>query len=48
MAAVGTLICVAIVRVFTPLRVSVREEQVGLDISEHGESAYPSFNGLDQ
>lgn len=47
-AVVGTLICVAIVRVFTPLRVSVREEQVGLDISEHGESAYPSFNGLDQ
>ena len=47
-AVVGTLICVAIVRVFTPLRVSVREEQVGLDISEHGENAYPSFNGLDQ
>ena len=47
-AVVGTLICVAIVRIFTPLRVSVREEQVGLDISEHGESAYPSFNGLDQ
>ena len=48
MAVVGTLICVAIVRVFTPLLVSFREEQVGLDISEHGESAYPSFNGLDQ
>lgn len=47
-AVVGTLICVAIVKVFSPLRVSSRVEQVGLDISEHGESAYPSFNGLDQ
>ena len=47
-AVVGTLICVAIVRIFTPLRVSVREEQVGLDISEHGESAYPvSYTHLD-
>ena len=47
-ALVGALICVAIVRIFTPLRVSLKEEQVGLDISQHGESAYPSFNGLDQ
>lgn len=47
-AIVGTLICVSIVRLCTPLRVSIKEEQVGLDISQHGESAYPSFNGLDQ
>ena len=47
-AVVGTLICVAVVRVISPLRVSTREEQVGLDISQHGESAYPCFNGLDQ
>lgn len=47
-AVVGTLICVAIVRVFTPLRVTKAEEQRGLDITQHGESAYPSFNGLDQ
>ena len=47
-AVVGTLICVAVVKVFTPLRVDVKDEQVGLDISQHGESAYPSFNGLDQ
>lgn len=46
-AVVGTLICVGIVRIFTPLRVSKREEQIGLDMSEHGETAYPSFNGLD-
>ena len=47
-AVVGTLICVAIVRIFTPLRVTDREEKIGLDISQHGENAYPSFNGMDQ
>ena len=46
-AVVGTLICIAIVRCFTILRVSKQEEQKGLDISEHQENAYPSFNGLD-
>ncbi len=47
-AVAGTLICAAVVRIFTPLRVNEREERIGLDISQHGESAYPSFNGLDQ
>ena len=47
-AVVGTLICVAIVRIFTTLRVTDREERIGLDISQHGENAYPSFNGMDQ
>lgn len=47
-AVVGTLICVGIVRIFTPLRVTDREEKLGLDISQHGESACPSFNGMDQ
>ena len=47
-AVIGTLICVAVVKLFTPLRVTTREEQLGLDISQHGENAYPSFNGLDQ
>ncbi len=46
-AVVGTLICVGITRLFTKLRVDAKAEQVGLDISEHGESAYPAFNGLD-
>lgn len=46
-AIVGTLICIALVRLFTPLRVEKRDEQVGLDLSEHNETAYPSFNGLD-
>ena len=47
-AVVGTLICVGIVRIFTPLRVTLKEEQIGLDITQHGESAYPTFNGMDQ
>lgn len=46
-AVVGTLICLAVVRVFTPLRVNEKEEKVGLDVSQHGESAYPTFTGLD-
>lgn len=46
-AIVGTLICIGIVRIFTPLRVEPKEELVGLDASQHGENAYPSFNGFD-
>ena len=46
-AVVGTLICAGIVRIFTPLRVDAKDEQIGLDMSQHGESAYPSFNGWD-
>ena len=46
-AVVGTLICIGIIRIFTPLRVNQKEEALGLDISQHGENAYPSFNGFD-
>ena len=46
-AVVGTLICIGIIRIFTPLRVDQKEETLGLDISQHGENAYPSFNGFD-
>ena len=46
-AVVGTLICIGIVHIFTKLRVEPKEELIGLDITQHGESAYPSFNGLD-
>ena len=46
-AVVGTLICIGIIRIFTPLRVDQKEEALGLDISQHGENAYPSFNGFD-
>ena len=46
-AVIGTLICIGVVRLFTPLRVDKRDEQMGLDMSEHNETAYPSFNGLE-
>ncbi len=46
-AVAGTLICIGITRIFTKLRVEHKEELVGLDATQHGEQAYPSFNGLD-
>ncbi|MDD3414178.1 MAG: ammonium transporter [Lachnospiraceae bacterium] len=46
-AIVGTMICAKLVTVFVPLRVSEEDEKIGLDISQHGENAYPAFNGLD-
>jgi Amt family ammonium transporter len=46
-AALGTLLCTKIASIFTELRVDERDELIGLDISQHGESAYPSFNGMD-
>ena len=46
-AIIVTLFCIGIVKLFTTLRVDKRDEQVGLDMAEHNETAYPSFNGLD-
>lgn len=46
-AVVGTLICVGVVKLFTPLRVDLQDEKIGLDITQQGEVAYPSFNGWD-
>jgi Amt family ammonium transporter len=46
-AAVGTLICAGIIGAVTKLRVDKRDELVGMDMSEHGESAYPAYTGLD-
>lgn len=46
-AVVGTLLCIGITRIFTSLRVTHREELIGLDTTQHGEQAYPSFTGLD-
>lgn len=46
-AIAGTWICSAIVKLFIPLRVSEKEEKRGMDISQHGEDAYPAFTGLD-
>ena len=46
-ALVGTLVCVGITRIFTKLRVDHKDELLGLDATQHGEQAYPSFNGFD-
>lgn len=46
-AAVGSYLCAKLVSFFVPLRVSSKDEMVGLDITQQGENAYPSFNGLD-
>lgn len=47
-AVAGTLIALGVAKLATRrLRVSPRDEDVGLDQSEHGEAAYPSFNGMD-
>ena len=49
LAVVGTLVCILVVRALCggSIRVSEREEREGLDLSQHGERAYPSFTGLD-
>lgn len=46
-AIVGTFVCASLIKLFIPLRVSEEDEKKGLDITQHGENAYPSFNGLD-
>ncbi|QNK42152.1 ammonium transporter [Caproicibacter fermentans] len=47
-AVVGTLLAAAVAKLVTRgLRVSEKEEAIGLDITEHGEPAYPAFNGMD-
>lgn len=47
LAAAGTACIMLVLKKIAPLRVKVREENEGLDITEHGESAYPAFLGLD-
>ena len=47
-AVAGTFICYGLTRLLTgDIRVEAKDEIIGLDISQHGESAYPSFNGLE-
>lgn len=48
-SVVGTFICYFLTKLLSGgrIRVTEQEERVGLDRTEHGEAAYPSFNGLD-
>lgn len=47
LSVAGTFIVVKLVGLAVSLRVAQRDEADGLDGSEHGETAYPSFFGLD-
>ncbi|HAH63852.1 MAG TPA: ammonia permease [Treponema sp.] len=57
LAAVGITICVAVcgtliaygitMLVTKGIKVPLKSEDAGLDMSEHGEIAYPAFNGMD-
>lgn len=46
-AGVMTFIIVKVMKLFGDIRVETLEEADGLDVAEHGESAYPAFTGLD-
>ena len=47
-AVAGTLIAGLIAKLVSGgLKVAPKGEDTGLDISEHGETAYPAFNGMD-
>jgi len=48
LAVVGTTVIMFVLKfIMKEIRVTPREESEGLDISQHGESAYPSFMGMD-
>jgi len=48
LATVGTAAIMFVLKaVLKGVRVTPREESEGLDIAQHGESAYPSFTGMD-
>ncbi|AGX42871.1 ammonium transporter [Clostridium saccharobutylicum] len=42
-----TFLIIKVMKMFMDIRVDSSEEADGLDIAEHGESAYPAFTGLD-
>ena len=46
-AGAFTFVIIKVIGVFLPLRATDREEAVGMDDSEHKETAYPTFMGLD-
>ena len=46
-AGLASLIIISIIKRFLPIRVTAKEEAVGMDRSEHDETAYPTFSGMD-
>lgn len=49
LVVVANLVLIAIMRVLfnAKLRVAEKDEALGLDLTQHGESAYPAFSGFD-
>lgn len=47
LASIMTFIILKVIMLFKDIRVSPSDEANGLDLSEHNETAYPSFMGLD-
>jgi ammonium transporter, Amt family len=47
LSGVGTFVILKVTGLFTKIRVTQHQEKMGLDHSLHGESAYPSFTGMD-
>jgi Amt family ammonium transporter len=45
LAVIGTVVILTVLKVTLGLRVGVREEMTGLDLSEHGEEAYFGWEG---
>ena len=46
-SGIATFVIIKVIGAFMPLRVTDREEALGMDDSEHNETAYPTFMGLD-
>ena len=46
-AGVMTFVIIKVMKLIGDIRVGTSEEADGLDVAEHGESAYPAFTGLD-
>ncbi|MDR0846597.1 MAG: ammonium transporter [Lactobacillales bacterium] len=46
-AGVMSFIIIKVISLFVKVRVSDREEAIGMDDTEHAETAYPTFMGLD-
>ncbi|OJU09537.1 MAG: ammonia permease [Clostridiales bacterium 43-6] len=47
LSVAGTALIMLVLKAVMKIRVSTKEEADGLDLAEHGESAYPSFTGMD-
>lgn len=44
LSGIATFVILKVISLFTPLRVADKDETEGLDITQHGEDAYPDFS----